>query len=79
MATGQICGVLLMATGQIFQTFPTDVSTTNYTGLGGVGDSLLNFGVILIILTLLNPSMTTKLPYHTPMLRGVDEIQNIRL
>jgi hypothetical protein len=37
MATGQICGVLLMATGEIFQTFPTDVSTTNYTGLRGVG------------------------------------------
>jgi hypothetical protein len=31
--------------------------------------SLLKFGVILIILTLLNPSMTTKLLYHPQMLR----------
>jgi len=42
---------------------------------GGRGRSLLNFRVILIILTLLNLNMTTKLPCHTPLLRGDNEIQ----
>jgi hypothetical protein len=31
--------------------------------------SLLKFRVILTVLTLLNPNMTTKLPYHPPVLR----------
>ena len=31
--------------------------------------SLLKFRAILIVLTLLNPSMTTKLPYHLLMLK----------
>jgi hypothetical protein len=31
--------------------------------------SLLKFRVIIIILTLLNPNMTTKVPYHPPVLR----------
>jgi len=31
--------------------------------------SLLKFRVIIIVLTLLTPNMTTKVPYHPPMLR----------
>jgi len=34
--------------------------------------SLLKFSVILIVLTLVNPNMTAKLPYHPPVLRGMD-------
>ena len=33
--------MLVLVTGQIFQTFPTEVSTRNYTGLGGVGELLV--------------------------------------
>jgi hypothetical protein len=44
----------------------------NYIGREGEGDSLLNFKVFLIVLTLLNPNMRTKLPYHPPVLRRRD-------
>jgi len=30
---------------------------------------MLKFKVILVVLTLLNPNMTTKLPHHVQMLR----------
>jgi len=33
---------------------------------------LLKLRVIVIVLTLLNPNMTTKLPYHTPKLKRRD-------
>jgi len=41
---------------------------TNNTAWGGIC-SLLKIRVILRVLTLLNPNMTTRLPYHLPMLR----------
>jgi len=38
--------------------------------------SLLKFLVILIVLTLLTPNMTTKLPYHPPVFREGIELKN---
>jgi len=37
---------------------------------------LLKFRVIFIVLTLLNPIITTKLPSHPPKLKKMDSIKN---
>jgi hypothetical protein len=46
-------------------------------GRGGVGgNSHLKFRVILVVLTLLNPNMTSKLPYHPPELGEGIKLKN---
>jgi len=55
-------------------------SISNYSTFNNNGKkknlSLLKFGMILIVLALMNPNMTTKFPYHPPMLRRRDWIQS---
>jgi hypothetical protein len=54
-------------------------STSNNNGWQIFFLSLLKFRMILIVLVLMNPNMTTKFPYHPPMLRRKDWIQKQHL
>jgi len=56
-----------------------DLGHTYYTGKGGKKHSLLKFWLILIVLTLLTPNMTTKLPYHPPMFREEVKLKKLHL